>query len=85
MQVVDIHFVFNNLTVFVGRTEDTATFRASARHPNGEAKRIVVSTVTALREWGAPELAGKHNQRFLQQAATFEIGQSATRQSACRV
>ena len=61
---------------FVGGPIAGRTFDASSHHPEGEAVWIVIAAGGTLLAGGhAPKLAGPENQRVVEQAALFKVGQ----------
>ncbi len=48
-------------------------FDAAASQPHREAVVVMVATVAAFRDWRATELAAPHDQRFVEQAAAFQV------------
>ena len=67
---MDIELVLHRpVAELVSRTVGDARLGPAAGHPNGEAKRVVIAAVAALRERRATELTGPHNERVLEHAA----------------
>ncbi len=58
---------------FVGRSEYAAALHASARHPHGEAIRMMVAAVIALRERGTSEFPAPDYERGIEQPAALQI------------
>src|SRR6266852_4753518 len=61
----------------VGGSDVLPAFDTATRHPCGEAPRIVVATQASFVERRATELTAPHDERVLEHAACFEIGQQA--------
>src|SRR5262245_14420279 len=80
VQVVHGHRVLDDVVaVIVGAPVADAGPDAAARHPAGEAARMVVSPVIGGREVAlavdrAPELAAPQHERVVQQAAAAQVG-----------
>jgi hypothetical protein len=54
--------IFNRVKAdFVRRPMHDAATQAAARHPDREAKDVVVAAIRALGSWCAAKLAGKNN------------------------
>src|SRR5690606_24261792 len=78
VQVVDRHAVRDHLVaVVVGHAVGHAAGDAAAAQPRGERERVVVAAVAPLGERRAPELAGPHHQRLVEQTAAGEVGDQA--------
>src|SRR5579859_6349226 len=78
VEVKDRHRLFGDLVAeIVTLADDLAAWNAGARHPDAEGIRIVVTSDTALGDRHPPELGVPHDERFLQQAATLQIGEQA--------
>ena len=76
VHVVDIELVLHRTVAeLVSRTVGDAGLGPAAGHPNGEAKRVVIAAIAALRERRAAKLTGPHNKRVLQHAARFQVAQ----------
>ena len=80
LQVVDVDRVFDDVKPeVVGRAVDNARLDAAAGHPHREGLRMVVAAEAALEDGmafdhrRAAELAAPDHQRFVQQAALFEV------------
>ena len=66
------------VAVIVGASVGDTWFDSAARHPGGEAARVVIAAVVFFREislaiHSAAEFAAPHKQRVFQHAALFEI------------
>ena len=73
-QVVDGGDVLDGVIAkLVGRTPCCSAFHSAASQPHTKPKRVVVSTVAALREWSPSELTRPHNQGVFQQVALLQI------------
>ena len=73
-EVVDGALVLHGLvTEVVGGAVGEAGLHAAAGHPDGEAERIVIATVRALREGRAAEFTGPDDQGGIEQAALAQI------------
>ena len=78
VEIVDVHLVpLCKIAKFIGRTVNDARPDAAAGHPDGEAVRVVVATVSgagALRHWRSAKLAAPDHQCLVEQAALFQVG-----------
>jgi hypothetical protein len=80
LQVVHVDRVLGDVVAeVVGRAVGEARLDAAARHPAGEAARVMIAAVVgrgelALRVVRAPELAAPDDQRVVEQAALFQVG-----------
>ena len=78
VQIVDVYLVpLCKITKVIGRTVDDARPDAAAGHPDAEAVRVVVATVSgagALRHWRSAKLAAPDHKRLIEQAALFQVG-----------
>ena len=74
VEVVDFGFVLDRfVAVVVGLAVDGSPFDAAAGEPEAEAEGIVIAAVAALGERRATELAGKDDERFIEQPTLLEI------------
>ena len=74
VRIVDVHLVVDGAQAeLVGGADDLAALDAAAGHPHGEAVRIVIAALAALRRRRAAELARPHDERFLELTARREI------------
>ncbi len=68
--VIDGAGVFDGVIAeVVGGTVDVARLDATTGHPDREAVRIVIATITALRKGRAAEFAGPDDEGAVEQAA----------------
>jgi len=80
LQIADAGFLFGDeVTKFVGFAVGHAPFDAAARHPDGVAVGVMIAAeefgaVTFFVHRGASEFAAPDDQRFIEQAALFEVG-----------
>ena len=78
VEVVNVHLVpLRKIAKVIGRTVNDARPDAAAGHPDGEAVRVVVATVSgagALRHWRSAKLAAPDHQCLVEQAALFQVG-----------
>src|SRR6266705_160388 len=79
IQIVNMNRVFHDVVAkLVSSTVDDAGLDAAARHPDGEAARMMIAAVVLAREFalavnGPAELASPDNQCVFKQAALFQI------------
>ncbi len=80
LQIVHVDGIFGDVVaVIVGFAERHAGLDAAAGHPHGEAAAVVVAAIigggeTALAIDGAAEFAAPDDQRVVQHAALFQVG-----------
>src|SRR5690606_1328239 len=78
VQVVEMDLVFDGeVAVVVGGAVADAGLHAAAGEPHGVALGIVVAAVVSLGDGGASKLASPENERVLEEAAGFEVGEEA--------
>ena len=76
VQIVDVELVLGGAEAeIVGAADGGAGFDAAACHPHGEAGGIVVASVAFFTHRRAAELTAPDDERFIEQAAGFEIAQ----------
>ena len=81
VEVVDVDGILDDVVAEVVRlADDVAALDAGAGHPEAEAARVMVAAVVvlgerALRIDGAAELAAPDDERVVEQAALFQIGE----------
>src|SRR5579862_4703430 len=64
MDVVDVYAVFHRIpTEFIGSADYFAAFDSAARHPDGEAVRVMIATQISLHNRCAAEFTRADNQR----------------------
>jgi len=79
LQVMHVYGILRDVVaVIVGCAECDAGFDAAARHPNGEAATVMISTVISRREPSltinsAAEFTTPDHERIVQHAALFQI------------
>ncbi len=62
MKVVDMEFVFDGTKAeFIRCANGLAAFDAAARHPHGEARRVVISAIAFFAHGSTAEFATPHN------------------------
>ena len=70
VQVGDVMaFAQGMVAEFVGRTVNIALLQSRTCHPNGEAVRVMIATITALGKGRAAKLACPHDECAVEQAA----------------
>jgi len=76
MQIMDANPVLDRSeSKVIGRSVGLASTDATASQPHREAIVVVISACPAFRNWRATEFTSPDNERFLKQAATFQIAQ----------
>lgn len=76
VQVVDAHSVFDDVPAeFVGCAIGQASSDAAPGQPHRESKWMMVATILPFSGWRATEFASPDHQRFVEQAARFQIVQ----------
>ena len=72
VQVVDVDFVFDGVPAkFIGGPVDASAAHASAGHPHGKPKGMVLAAVGPFGGRGASEFAAPEDERVFQQPADF--------------
>src|SRR5262249_20856850 len=72
VKIVDVDPVLDGfVAVLIGLAVDHAALHPATSHPDGEAERIMIAPIGALREWGATELASPNYQRLVEQSAAL--------------
>lgn len=75
VEIVDLDFVFYGLVApVVGCSVANPRLDAAAGHPGGKAEGVVIAPVSALGEGSASEFAGPDDERFVEKAEFFQIG-----------
>src|SRR5580698_1272464 len=90
IEVPNVHRIFHDVVAeIVGLSVYVAFFRSAARHPDGEATRMMVSSVVFFRKSAlavdrAAELATPDHQRIVEKSAPLQIGHQRIRSAIRR-
>ena len=81
LEILDVDAVFDDFVAkFIGGTVNVTSFESAAGHPDAETVRMVIApqelaSVACLDHWCAAKLTAEHDERFVQHAPLFEVGQ----------
>ena len=78
VQIVDVEFVFHRVEAeVVSRADALTAAHPAAGHPHRETARVVVAAAGLLSHRRAAKLTTPNDERLVEQAARFQIGEEA--------